>query len=415
MRKLLVISDFIEGNPVVASIRYEDLMKYINKNYYTIVVSDKKYSNNKSKYSDENYHFCTTNSVYKQNLNDTVKIKRQNIIEKLLRNKLMLYIWRSYSYSNIKFNKLNKNFYENIVEVIKQNDINTVLVTIPDIFGLYIIKEIKKQIKDITVIVEIRDIINHNIGKGNPSYVYRRAEDMIIEYADGIISLSKGITQYYTKLLESKKILIQEIKNGYDVDKFKDCKFEKINIEKKNIVFSHVGSIYKGRNVGDFIKALDLLNRKTGCSITFNIVGVLDSEAAEDIKKSINYINNSDININIIGALPNKEAIDYLKKSDIAVILTHKSGSDYAIPGKVFEYIGACKPIIAVTKDKELIELVNDKYGKCANHNYKEIYEKIIDIMHEYYDFSNRFDYSRKNQANKIMNFIEEVKIKKGR
>lgn len=216
--------------------------------------------------------------------------------------------------------------------------------------------------------------------------------------------MTEGIREHYINL-SNKKLAINIVRNGYDFEKFKECNYNNNFRHKKELVFSHIGSIYKGRNIADFLKALDIFSSKTKIKITFNIVGVLDKDAYDELK----FASHSNIKINILGTLPHLEAIEYLKKSDIAVILTHKKGSEYAIPGKTFEYIGACKPIIAVTEDKELVNLIEPLYGECAKHNPNAIAEKLIKLINSEYDFSNRKIYSREQQAIEIINMINKL------
>jgi glycosyltransferase involved in cell wall biosynthesis len=198
------------------------------------------------------------------------------------------------------------------------------------------------------------------------------------------------------------------ITNGYNPMDFEGCEYNPIN-EKAEIRLAHVGSIYKGRNLKDFIGALIKISKKNNIKIQFDIVGYLDNEASEDIKKIGLELQETRVVVNILGTLPHKEAIKYLKQCDISVILTHKIGSEYAIPGKTFECIGACKPIIAVTKDKGLVELIDGKYGECAEHNVEQIEAKMLKLIKTEYNFEDKLKFSRESQGNNIISFIEEV------
>lgn len=406
MKKIIIISDFIEGKPVVASVRYADLMQHINKCYETIVINNKFLGAYKSEYAKVNYKFNTIRSRFTQTLEDKEISKSYNKFEKILRNKFILSIWRNYSSSKIKFNKLNFNLFNQVNNILQNNDICAIFITVPDIHGLYIVDYIKRRYSNVPVIVEVRDIINHNIGKGNPRYTMKNAEKLLIFRADGIIALSDGIYEYYKKMDGNKKIKV--IRNGYNEEEFSECRYASLK-DKKKITLAHIGSIYKGRNLADFIEALIKISEKRDVPIEFDVVGYLDNEALSDFEYLRNKINQSRVNINLVGTVQHKKAIRYLKKCDISVVLTHKTGSDYAIPGKAFEYIGACKPIIAVTTNKELIELIDGTYGECAGHNIEEIVDKLLCIMKSEYNFEDRLIFSRENQANNIINFIEEI------
>jgi hypothetical protein len=410
MKKIIIISDFIEGQPVVASVRYEDLMQHINKHYETIVINNEMYGSFKSEYAQSNYKFNTTKNKFTQTLNDKRVSKSNSKLQRILRNKWILSIWRNYSNSKVKFNKLNLTLFNGINKVLQKNDVYAIFLTIPDIHGLYIIDYIKRKYNNMTVVVEVRDILNNNIGKGNPRFIMRKAERILISRADGVIALSKGIEDYYKKMDTNKKMRV--IRNGYNAEDFAECKYEPIK-NRDEIRLAHVGSIYKGRNLKDFIAALVKVSEKNNIKIKFDIVGYLDIEASKDIEETRFNLQGTGVIVNIVGRLPHKEAIKYLKQCDISVILTHKIGSEYAIPGKTFEYIGACKPLIAVTKDKDLIELVDGKYGECADHNVERIEAKLLKLIVTEYNFEDRLKFSREWQANNIINFIEEVALEK--
>jgi hypothetical protein len=65
---------------------------------------------------------------------------------------------------------------------------------------------------------------------------------------------------------------------------------------------------------------------------------------------------------------------------------------------KYLNIYGSCTPIIAVTEDKGLVNLVDGKYGECAAHNSEEIMKKLLKIINTKYCFDDRFRFSRKIQ-----------------
>lgn len=405
MKNTLVISDYIEGKPVVASVRYTGIIKYLKEEMKIIVINNEDFGECKSEFSEINYKYYTKNAKFTQDFSKQSGNK-VSIIERLMRNSLVLSGWRTYKYSQYQFDKRNQTLYKEIDRYLEKNKIDYIFVTVPDIYGLYILRYIKTRYPGIPTVVEVRDILNHKIGKGNPVYTYKKAEKLLLQYADKIITLSQGIYNHYRKIDSTKDMVI--IRNGYDHELFIDCEYELIG-EKREIILAHVGSIYKGRNIKDFIMGLLKFNHTTGIKVIFNIVGILDKEALEDIKS----VELSDgVQVNVVGSLPHEEAIQYLKDCDISILITHRRGSGYAIPGKVFEYIGACKPILAVTKDIELVSLIQSKYGECAEHSSSEVSQKLLKIIESTYDFSDRLNYSRMKQAKKIIEVMNTNQTK---
>lgn len=396
-QNILYLTDYIEDRPVVASVRYSELVKYMSRNFNISVCNNSTYGEHNSIFSMANSKFHT----FEKDVTTLTPIfsERKSVQwEYLFRNPFTLKLWRSVKLSKTLFLRKNKENLKDIESYISDNQIDCILVTVPDIYTLYVMEYLKKRYPSIPVVVEIRDILNHSIGKGNPERTYVRAEQLILQNTNRIIALTEGIKKHYTQLAGNNNIDIQLIKNGFDYEKFLDCEFDNRIQEKNTLTFSHIGSIYKGRNIGDLIKALEEFSDKSGKEIIFNIVGVLDQEAVSDIDNG--KINR--VKINILGTKPHDEAIEMLKESDISVILTHNSGSEYAIPGKTFEYIGACKPILAISEDRELVDLIEPNYGEAANHNVESILEKLPQLLLKNYNFSDRKKYSREFQADKI-------------
>ncbi|MBP0725125.1 hypothetical protein J5Y03_07955 [Bacillus sp. RG28] len=404
MKTVLMISDYIEGQPVVASVRYTGLMKYFAKYMNIVTINNKLLGEEQSKFSIINYKYLTPNNIYSQNFNAKESIPNKKPLEKLLRNRWVLSSWRNYKYNEYKFKQANRALFNKLDLYLAENTVDAIFVTVPDIYGLFILKDIKKKYPNLPAIVEVRDILNNKIGTGNPTFALKKAEKIMLEYSDGIIALSQGIYNYYKDLKPDIKITI--IRNGYDHELFLDSKYESVLVKDNKLVLAHIGSIYKGRNIKEFIYGLMDFHIKTGIFVDFNIIGILDKEAIEGINE---FKVSNGVNVNLLGTLPHKNAVEYLKKSNIAVIITHKKGSDYAIPGKAFEYIGACKPILAVTEDKELVSLIQSKYGECAEHDRKDIAMKLIDLINYDYHFSDRIKYSREIQAEKIIQYIMGV------
>lgn len=412
---LLVISDYVEGEPVVASVRYAGLMNHFRNRYELIVISDSKYGTADSSYAALNYKYETCDSPFTQTMTGSSAFRPEanglrQMAENLLRNKWTLTAWRNYKYSKFKFDRMNARLYARLDRLLAEKDIVAVFATVPDVFPLYVLDQIKRKSPHLPVLIEIRDIIDHRIGEGNPRFVYKQAERMISGLADGLVAVSEGISQHYR--MRNPRAEIRLIRNGYDEALFQDVKFMPLSETSRMLRLVHIGSIYKGRNVKALIEGLELFYRQTGISVTLHIAGLLDRQAIRDLEDAKH--SEEGVQVCIHGSMEHEEAARLLKQADAAVILTHTRGSDFAVPGKTFEYIGACKPILAVTADPELISLVHGRYGECARHDVLEVVQAMKRLIGSSYDFSDRFKYSRKRQAAQILDFLEQLTLDDG-
>lgn len=405
-KSLIVISDYMEGQPVVASVRYAGIMPCFAEKYVLLAINDQRFGTGKTVYSDDNYKFHTTNSVFTQTFdgNGTAGGKKTGTLERLLRHKWVISIWRNVKLSKRLFNQKNKGLFLQLDRYLAEYEVAAVFVTVPDVYGLYVLDYIKQKHPHIPAIIEIRDIINHDIGEGNPKLSFKRAEKLVCKHGDGVIAVSQGIEKYYRGL--DSALDIKLVMNGYDEQYFSECTYHSKASTEHHVTLAHIGSIYKGRNIAEFIEGLQIFSNRTGIQVTFNIVGLLDQQALHDIQNLEPSKNG--VTIQIIGSVEHHKAVEWLKSADIAVILTHVKGSDYAIPGKTFEYIGACKPIIAVTEDRELTALVHGRYGECARHDRDDIADRLTCILQKRYDYSDRNKFSRRMQSEQLLRFMEQ-------
>ena len=187
MKNILYIGDYIEGQPRIASIRYDDIMKEISKEFNIVCINDSKNISN-SIYSIKDFKFISgeldKNKLKQSMSNNNIK----NIIKKS-----MLYKWyKIFTLSNNRFNKINYKLYEDIFKYLDNNTIDCIFISVPTIYPIYILKEIKKKYPNIKVVIEIRDIINSKLFKDYPQFILKNAEKDIIRYSDTIIALSEG-------------------------------------------------------------------------------------------------------------------------------------------------------------------------------------------------------------------------------
>jgi len=91
--------------------------------------------------------------------------------------------------------------------------------------------------------------------------------------------------------------------------------------------------------------------------VVINFAGHIPVYMLHKMKEIITLYGLGDM-VNILGFISYEEASKLTNKSDINLLITHIRGSEYAIPGKLFEYMGARRPVLALTEDKPVIELI---------------------------------------------------------
>lgn len=190
---------------------------------------------------------------------------------------------------------------------------------------------------------------------------HKQLEHQVLITADKVI-----VTSFTTKkeFQHITKKSIEVITNGYD-----DEKTETTVLDSK-FTISHIGSLLSKRNPEMLWQVLsDLKNENASFAndLQLNFVGLLSENVLESLKK----YNLSDC-INSLGYVSHNQSIKFQKKSQLLLLVEINSeDTKCIIPGKLFEYMVAHRPIIAIGPIgwdvKTIISETNT--GKCFNYN----------------------------------------------
>ena len=163
-------------------------------------------------------------------------------------------------------------------------------------------------------------------------------EKRVLSKADHII-----VTSVQTKLLFSNKTNqpISVVTNGFD-----DASTSKVKMDL-NFTLTHIGFLSSQRNPDILWDVLsELIHELTDFKEKFRLV--LVGTVSADV---INAINASGLEsyLDIIETVSHFDAAKYQRKSQVLLLLEgNTKAATYIIPGKLFEYVNAQRPIIAI-------------------------------------------------------------------
>ncbi|MBN1397675.1 MAG: glycosyltransferase, partial [Bacteroidetes bacterium] len=131
------------------------------------------------------------------------------------------------------------------------------------------------------------------------------------------------------------------IPQGFDPEDFPVVLADK-RTKPASLKIAHAGTFYADRSPAFFFQALANVlrsNPRMQGRIEINLIG----NAREEDKRFVKHLNLQDT-VNFLGYLPHRECVKYLAESDL---LWFVIDNDYQTPGKLYEYFGTGKPIIA--------------------------------------------------------------------
>ena len=189
-----------------------------------------------------------------------------------------------------------------------------------------------------------------------PAAVDRYLESTVIRDATIIEAAWRGILKDIMKKnpdVDCTKLF--HLPNGFDSEDFPA-------VERKSsgrFVVTYTGSLYGKRNPAMFLKAVEELVTEGSVNpekILLQFIGRFGTEVREMVERS--QIRQS---VKLVPYLPHAESIKELLRSDaLLLIVDDADGSEEIVPGKVYEYIGARRPIIALAPEGAVAELIRE-------------------------------------------------------
>lgn len=235
----------------------------------------------------------------------------------------------------------------------------------------------------------------------------KAVEKYCIHKSSAVVTVTEKIMEYLTHQYPEDREKIHLIRNGYDGDDFpKSFKREKDN----NTVITYMGT-FNNLVTSDLIFEAfrelfkikpDIKDNIVFKHIGYSSVGGLDRRANKvELKKFIST-----------GYLPHKEALSELMDSDILLLLGGKRDEgNWIVTGKIYEYLRSGLPIVAVTNNKEIQNLVNSS-GLIIDFEPESIARGILKVIlnpDSFKPVSNYQDYSWENLSRKYANLLSSV------
>ena len=168
---------------------------------------------------------------------------------------------------------------------------------------------------------------------------HRKMENEVFANAD-LITIVSDSWKVDLQQIGAKKVEV--IPLGFDPDDFKSS-----SILDQFFSMTHLGLLGEDRNPETLlyvIKAICEENSDFANYFRLNLVGKVNSKLS-DLVASLNLKSN----VFFIGQVSRKLALQYMQKSQLLLLLLNKAENvSGRIPGKIFEYMGAKRPVISL-------------------------------------------------------------------
>ena len=167
---------------------------------------------------------------------------------------------------------------------------------------------------------------------------HKRLEGEVLNNADAIVVTSTTTKKEFMGLTE---VPIHVITNGYDVDVSKTLELD------AKFTIAHIGSLLTGRNPSNLWTVLSQLVKENEAfrdALELHLIGVVSEDVLDNI-----YGHGLQSYVHLEDYLSHDEAVKRQQESQILLMVEINSNETVGIiPGKVFEYLAAKRPILAI-------------------------------------------------------------------
>ncbi len=242
-------------------------------------------------------------------------------------------------------------------KILQEHQIDVIFATAPPFTDFLVARQLSKEF-GIPFIVDYRDV-----WIDNPFHFFATPFHKMYS-----VGLETEILTYAKKAIvtdrRTKELLLQRyslvghdditiIPHGYDEADFEP--FRHLKPDKNYFTITHSGLFQDNRNPKYFLKALSLFiaeNPEAAKKVKANFIGLMRPGHQKYIKKY-----KLENNVEQFGYLSHADTIEKLMLSDVLWLMLNDTVRS---PGKLYEYFGANKPILACLPDSTMKKLAID-------------------------------------------------------
>lgn len=280
-----------------------------------------------------------------------------------------------------------KKVYKKVEELISQKHFDAIFITCPPFSAFSYVSGIRSK-SDIPIFVDYRDLWYESYFSFYLTplhkHLNKKEEYTALKAVDRVIVTNRRIKE---KLLKDFPFLsfddVVIISHGFDPEDFE--KIPPVPKPKNKLVIMYSGIFMAYNTPKYFLKAFKQLSVERpdiAAEIELHFVGYLGKEN----KKLVRKLNLHEF-VKDFGYVDHDDSIAKIKSADVLWFMVDKlKNIDAILPGKIYEYIGAQKPIMACVPDGAA-KMAVEEYGAgfiCEPDNISEIKNTLLTVYDKY-------------------------------
>jgi len=266
--------------------------------------------------------------------------------------------------------------------LIETDQIGTVLITTPPYSCLMIGEALKQSFPQLKLVMEFRDewltYYFDTLGFNRSDYARQKAieiERRAVEASDLIVAVTNNakyeIEKRYPNQPANKFAVVT---NGFDSSSVPVCRNQVAANERT--VITYLGTMYKPTDPTPVVAAIKRLPEAIRSRLKLRVIGHVEEPSFREALESLGAT------VELLPFMPQQQAFESARSTDYLMVIFHDTIN---VPGKLYDYLGMRKPVLAVTDPtSEVWSLMRrTNAGWCADWNDVDAITAMIASAHE--------------------------------
>jgi glycosyltransferase involved in cell wall biosynthesis len=267
--------------------------------------------------------------------------------------------------------------------IIKQREIDLVLITVPPFSAVLLVEKLRKQFSDLPIVIDFRDewlvtafdLVSFLFSRSERARrIAQDAEARAVKNATAVVAVTEAarriIRARYPQEPEGK---FQLVPNGFDATKLSRSTSAPEPRSDGKIIVTHVGTIYTSTEPATLVEALESLPLELRSRFKLRFIGHIEEPRFREALLRLGDM------VELKGFMPQREALAAMNETDYVLLINH---DPLNVGGKFYDYVGGGKPILgAVHAEGEARRLLDElRAGWWADiHDVEGIRQLFVD------------------------------------
>jgi len=291
--------------------------------------------------------------------------------------------------------------------------VDLILVTAPPFSAFLLASLVARRIRK-PLVLDYRDLWTPNVFY-SVGHATRNLERRIVNQASHLIVTNEPARETMMRNFRLHANQISVIPNGFEGDMLEQIIDPRSSTTSETFRMNYIGSLTAGRTPQYFLAAIHrLLAARPRLNLSIGVVGFTPAVHKELVDRmGLGRV------VQFAAPVPRRRALEIMcNESDLLVLLQRGSeGGDFAIPGKLYEYLGSSTPFIAMDERGGATARFLAQIGAPEAIEYEDvdgISNRLINIIDDYQGVRDEFSalrrkvsgYDRRHQAAELAHLL---------